>query len=187
MSESDVALKVQLSLNQAIVKTVALNNQWPWLQQTLNSTNWSVNKATLAPSVIDTRFIRYGIDRLVQYETEREFFMREAQPGEPCWYTRTGNEYFFYPYPSTDEQRNQTFFHVIQSPTIPTADSGVFDIPEEYLQLFRLIALSELSIVHLGDRAMAQYYKTEQQEMYTFLKSKRIGVENSSMTAIVEY
>lgn len=186
VTESVTAQKARLALEQAIRKMVMLNNSWPWLQSILNAATWETDKATLDVSVLDTRFIRYANSHILEYENNREFFKRSSEPGEPRCYTRIGDDYFLYPYPDTTQRQDDTRFHVIQFPSLPSADNGEYTIPDEYLQLFRVTALTELAVTHLGDQQMAQYYKQEQQELYTYLKSKRMGVENARQTVIVE-
>ena len=123
VNESNTSLKVKRVFEQAVRKMVMLNNAWPWLQSEVNAISWTVDKALLDTSVLDTRFIRYNNDRAVCYIDNKEYFTYARMPGEPRFYTRIGDAYYLYPYPDTISRQNATKFHVVQLPGLPQADA----------------------------------------------------------------
>ena len=187
VTDNDLALKVKLALEQAIRQIVLANNQWPWLQTQLASTSWTGETAMLDSSVLDVKFIRYDTSVPIQYVEAEQFFSRTNYAGsEPLCYTRIGETYYFYPYPDTDAERDKVRFHVIKTPSLPQADTEEYDsrIPVEFFDLFRASAMAELSVNHLADAQMAQYYNQRTSDLLALLRSKRVGQQLTAQSVI---
>lgn len=187
VTESNVSLKVKDVLEQAIYQTIMANNQWPWLQSIIASTAWSDEKATLASSVLDVKYIR-NEQTIIAFVDNKEFFSTATTTGTPTCYTRVGNTYYFNPYPDNATARDLVKFHVIQTPNLPQSDNDAYDavIPLEFFELFRAIAVAELAMVHLGDAQMSNFYQRKSADLLAILKSKRIGEQLDVQSMIAE-
>jgi hypothetical protein len=140
---------------------------WPWLNGEYTANTWVQEKANLPGSLLHLHHIfDKGSKREVIYQDELSFSYRTLVPysgsnGGSYFYTITGDDFRFNPYPTDFDARNNISFKAAILLPDPVQDTDVIQIPDRDINMLVYRVLSMMAVDHMKDTGLAQLYSLE--------------------------
>lgn len=170
---SNVIQKTLNTIKDAL-REVEMMNDWTWMRDQRVATSWDLGAATV-PNILRLYGVHYvpvspGVAQLsypIPQMSLENFQSYTYFPIVNSWNYPTyfayldADTYLFNPYPVTIDQRNSIIFTVQAETLMPSAEIGVFGMPERYITLLINHTCYLMSIRHLNDASTANLFRTE--------------------------
>lgn len=189
-------LQLKSAVRTALMQ-MSQDNDWIWLSDTINFASWTGNIATLPSNVSRIRGVSWlgtstGGYVPITCTTIQEFDQRplvtsttNARPLQ--WALYDHNRVKFNPYPTSTADKAKIFAYVQYILSIPTSDNGVFTMPEECVELLKLLVSGLYAARHMEDVALTQLYMQEYAASLQSMRSRHQMVPSQMMNLYKGY
>ena len=182
------ALTGQMGSQLLNVITTALNaisdaSDWLFLQDKINAVSWNSNLATLPTNTSRVKQVSYqptsggylNLDFVAEPEFDQRLPVSYATGNRPTrWTFDDYNIIRVDPYPTTTTEQARIWFYIQTYLTLPTSDSGVFSMPEQFVPLLIRRCNAEYALRHSGDAGLASAFTVEYQDTLKALRSRHM-------------
>ena len=165
---------------RSALNALADSSNWIWLDDTVNASSWSGSHAILDTNVSRVRAVSWsgGIAYIpVDFVDRQQFDYRQivaySNVARPLRWTYVDqNIIALNPYPTTSDEQAKIWFYVQRNLSLPTSESGVFGMPEQFVELLILGATAMYALRHNEDSAMANAFNVEYQDKLTVYRNR---------------
>lgn len=165
-----IGQQVKECIRSALYQMTKLG-EWTWTQAKVNASSWSSQVATLPATTQRVKAMSWdnddGILIPIQFISRSLFDGYELEAytdntGRPNYWTIVDyNVVHVNPYPNSAGERIKIWFYTNKYISLPSSDSGTFDMPEEFTNLLVLGATSMFYKRHMEDINVSRAFEDE--------------------------
>lgn len=170
-TNNSLGTRMKSAISSAITDLCTLAD-WPWMQSFQTAASWVNEIATLPTNVRQIKFViqerANASARSIPYVDQQVFYQGNltsftgAGGGIVRGYTQLGHlDVGVNPYPADSASQAELKFYVIRFVTLPSSDSSLFDIPDQYMELLRKKAAANFALSHLADIQLSGQFNAE--------------------------
>lgn len=171
------------------LRKISHDNKWPWLEATVAGT-WSGNLVTLPSNT--SRIIGVFWQSTVSRALPLRWIHKDnfnayqldsySSGGRPIWWTMEDfNSYRVNPYPTTAPEQAFITANVYNTLELPLTDTGVFAMPEEFIDLLILGGTALYANRHMEDDKLYQTFMTEYLSGMNIMRSQNYSTPAKAM------